>query len=825
MVTWREVKPTQYFTHWAMSDVQELYFPGKERPMPNTVNYRFKNGWTDTGDLPCRQELKNTLPNRYIPCPTGPFKNVKIAANGNDLDFSKFCHRPTLITRSFKCYIKGNPGKATFRIRTCGGVRFWCEEEEVVVFEPFTRNEPKEHIFSFNLKGNRQTLFLRLEDLHERDTTCFFDLQLLDGNQVQTALPVLTNLGRIEQSIKVLNSLRTSKIHYTSDENIIITADHLFSAPTNIKIKGLQAFGRGGLTNDKMQDRCLDIQLSSKNPTSVICRANDLPAGCISIVAEIYIDGAVLSRNLGTTILKSGVELLGNWPNRQKQVLNLVSSSKGFEATVALCNAKLGKNLHRVEQILDACLITIEEKYDCADFTILPLLWLYRDHRNGLPQSLQDRLKAAFLSFRYWLDEPGNDVMWFWSENHALCFHAAQYIAGTLFFNDRFEASEKTGERHKEVAHERLNEWFDAIETDGLCEWNSAAYYPIDLLGLLSLHELAPEFKDRATKLIDQILIMSALHTQATFPAGIQGRCYEKELLAGPHTELGSVMALVLGGQYVTGYDRAAGLLAISSYQPPNNIEKLTRLKNRHSLSARYTQGYKHAGRLSLWKTNRAQLSTARPNHPGTKGHQEQILDVQLATHPLARIWINHPGEERPWGERRPSLLAGSHIVPAVAQYGPYGIVIYDLLKDWSDLKFSQLYASSAAIGKPKLVGNWIIFADEVAVWCSSKISKVDEGQFQNSLWRAFDEQMAWCVTLRLPQENVQAFNKRISILEPCFINQQFSIHTHNGTNLSLDEKGSFLMDGKVVEFEPLSITPHISWQDELFLPLDLKQL
>ena len=38
----------------------------------------------------------------------------------------------------------------------------------------------------------------------------------------------------------------------------------------------------------------------------------------------------------------------------------------------------------------------------------------------------------AVLDYRYWVDEPGNDVMWFWSENHALCFHVSQLLAGAF---------------------------------------------------------------------------------------------------------------------------------------------------------------------------------------------------------------------------------------------------------------------------------------------------------------------------------------------------------------------------------------------------------
>ena len=40
------------------------------------------------------------------------------------------------------------------------------------------------------------------------------------------------------------------------------------------------------------------------------------------------------------------------------------------------------------------------------------------------------------------------------------------------------------------MGEERLSQWFDSVERHGLAEWNSAAYYPIDFIGLLALEHL-----------------------------------------------------------------------------------------------------------------------------------------------------------------------------------------------------------------------------------------------------------------------------------------------------------------------------------------------
>ena len=191
-------------------------------------------------------------------------------------------------------------------------------------------------------------------------------------------------------------------------------------------------------------------------------------------------------------------------------------------------------------------------------------------------------MRAAFLGYRYWLDAPGNDVMWFWSENHVLCFHTAQLIAGTLFPDDIFPSHGKTGRDMAAEAEARLIRWFDAIDDDGLCEWNSAAYYPIDFLGLFTLHDMAPALRDRVRKVLDRIFVMTGLHTTGGVPAGSQGRAYEKEMLAGPATELGSVAAIAFGGDFRPGLDRAATLFCLSDYEPPDATPPVSRAGPAH---------------------------------------------------------------------------------------------------------------------------------------------------------------------------------------------------------------------------------------------------
>ena len=227
-------------------------------------------------------------------------------------------------------------------------------------------------------------------------------------------------------------------------------------------------------------------------------------------------------------------------------------------------------------------------------------------------------------------------------------------------------------------------------------------------------------------------------------------------------TELGSVMALALGHPFRPGYDRAAALLCLSDYAPPPIASLAAPPKGRH-VEARYTQGVGHDGKLTLWKSADGQLATVTDLRTGQHGHQAQVVDVQLSRHPMARLWINHPGELKPWGERRPSLLAGNHVLPRVAQEGPVALLIYDLDRLWTDIPFTQAFADPDAVGAPTRTGEWLTFAGTVGLWCSAPLAPVTSGLYSGALWRAEGKRTAWAVAMRLPDETPAAFAARLS--------------------------------------------------------------
>jgi hypothetical protein len=147
-------------------------------------------------------------------------------------------------------------------------------------------------------------------------------------------------------------------------------------------------------------------------------------------------------------------------------------------------------------------------------------------------RDLKEEMKHCLLNFRYWHDEPGDDAMWFYSENHALMFHVCQLLAGELYPDEVFTNSGMTGARMQEKAVGLLRPWFETFFAIGFTEWNSPPYLPIDALGFASLYAQTSnqEMKDLARKAMDSIYYILAINSLDGIFCTTAGRPYPKEL-------------------------------------------------------------------------------------------------------------------------------------------------------------------------------------------------------------------------------------------------------------------------------------------------------
>ena len=827
--------PGQSINRWHMSLARRELLPGHARRMPDVVDYRFVNGWVATGDLPCREALRGLVARRRIELDDAPtFPSIYVGGEDPRVDFSTFCFRPTLIERWARCILTVPMAQTLhFSAETCGGMHMWCNDTLCLVHEPYDRNIVHRTQFSVEVPPGASVVMVRFDDLHERDTSCFFKLTLISGREVASGLEATISPDRLRDVEATLRGLRTDRIFYETGP-VRAVGDHLPSEPVDI------AFGdRGGAGGaPPMNVLAGDLsgasgqvlfRVSAGSPGAELFDAESQISGCPALRFRAEIGAVALERNLGTTILRPPVVLdQPSLADRKRAALAAMARIGKDEPSRALVLLAAGGDSSDIARMIERTLVPIVERHDCADFWMLPLIWAWRHHAGTrVPDALWARVRAAILGFRYWLDEPGDDVMWFWSENHVLCFHVAQYLAGDTFPADVFPNSGKTGAQHRDQARVRLDRWFDSIEAHGLAEWNSAAYYPIDFLGLFTLMEHAPDsaLAGRARALIDQIFVMTALHTIGGVPAGSQGRVYEKELLAGPATELGSIAAIAFGGPWHPGHDRASALFALTNYAPPEAVLRFARVPAGDTLEARYVQGLDQNAKLALWKSAHAQLSSVAEHRTGDPGHQQHVADIQLAAHPLARLWVNHPGDLRVWGGSRPSYWAGNGIVPRVAQYRNVALMIFDLTLHDHPIGFTHAFVPVEALGEVSAEGHWI-FARAgrgyAALYGSGVPVRQENGLYAGSEWRMDGRRSAWVLVAGSADQDrsFAMFQQACRDLQPEHDadSRTVQVSCPDG-RLALAFEGDLTLNGAPVAFGPLSTVPHVAMNGRSLAP------
>ncbi|WP_052951878.1 hypothetical protein [Devosia soli] len=623
-------------------------------------------------------------------------ESLNLPGSNRRVEFTQFRYRPTRLSRWCRTTIASREDRyCSFRLTTCGGVHIWVDGTLAARFEPFTRNQAQDTVVHLPIKATGGEVIVLSEEMAERDTNWFFELTLLDKTELDIVLPG-AEIGEQAGALKALAAqARCRGEVVTADEKVIL----VFDTPAKLDVDIEVTFASTSHTHASALQR--RVVLPAGATEVFVCHGSELQDGYYNVPLSFSIGTSRVERVIGCAILHTlePQVLPGDLAARKRHALEHAArhGENRMGTVVALLETSQGSD-PRIRPIVEETLRAIEERHDCADFVSVPLLWAYHRHAVDLPQDLRERTESILQGFRYWVDEPGNDVMWFWSENHALCFHVSQLLAGLAWPDAHFSASNRSGREQAEIATHRLGLWLDAVEEDGLAEWNSSAYYPVDFIGLLALAELAPEpIAIRAKRLCDRIFTMLSLHTLNAVPAGSMGRAYDKELRAGPLTELAPFAAVAFGKGWLNSGVASLPLFAAGRYEPPAHLLPYAQPGPGETISAHYRQGYGPAALLSLHKTENIQLSTNSGARARGYGHQQHVIDLRLSTHPMARSWVNHPGEDDPWGNQRPSYWAGNGNLPRILQDGGTALILYRLDAD-ARLDFTHIYAARSGI-------------------------------------------------------------------------------------------------------------------------------
>jgi len=256
--------------------------------------------------------------------------------------------------------------------------------------------------------------------------------------------------------------------------------------------------------------------------------------------------------------------------------------------------------------ILIAALDYIDARKDNADIPlhcILRMIYQFSGD-NRLVEELISRAQQTILGFRYWPDEPGQDSMQTWTENHYILFTSAAYLAGQLFQDKIFPNSGQTGEQKMALNRPRLLRWMNLRYFTGFCEWLSHVSYDEDLTALLSLVDFCEdqEIQQRATVLIDMLLLEMAINNYKGIFASCHGRSYENNKKWAGQECTTDTQKLLFGRGIFTVEDNTSAIAFVLSkkYRMPRVIFDISNDQDRSELLHRQRIGIR-LDQFSWW--------------------------------------------------------------------------------------------------------------------------------------------------------------------------------------------------------------------------------
>jgi hypothetical protein len=761
-------------TYWQLGGIAEARYDVPDQPMKGEMDPFFfltKHKNFIPHEYPCRTTFGVERRGKR-PEITGSFSLSRfwLPFGSPRVDLSGFWFRPTVIGTWARTEIEAaSGGEAVLRLGTCGGAILFVNGTEVGFMADYVRNLEARKDFTVQLKAGLNEISVFFDDLAERDARYFFQMDYVSGPAAAQALPVPCEAAQAASIESALDDMHFEKPVYRSGEVALVTGAALsVSAVAKVTVEGDFM--------SREEPMRFNLMLEAGQTRLALGETASLPSDFRHFHVALTSGGFTAARVFGVEICHAerqgtaGADI----KSRITETLDEISEFGEPDNVMALARLASGRYGEKTDAMIAATLPTIVDCHDCADFALVPLLWCRTAYGQHIGKGVVDKIDEAILSYRYWMDEPGNDVQWYFSENHALLFHTAAYLAGTLHPQARFVRSGRLGSEQSTIGLARVRAWLDHFEKWEMAEFNSAPYFPIDLKGLTALFALAPDadVRERARVAIVRLVTIVARSAHHGILTGAQGRSYEHTLRAAGSLELSGIARLIWGkGNYGRrvhalpqmaislrdhGLEIPAALAAVADWQTPDAQEWV------------FAQGENRIARLYHYKTAHYAMGTAAHYRWNEWGYQETVLQLRLGDNADAQIWINHPGETIHSGYGRPSYWGGSGTLPRLHHYRGLAVLIFQCAAEQPG--FSHAWFPRQAFDASSVSGDTALATSGdgmVMLKGSGPLVMVETGPTAGNELRIEGHRTGWIVRLgeRGADGSEEAFAKRFESL------------------------------------------------------------
>ena len=398
----------------------------------------------------------------------------------------------------------------------------------------------------------------------------------------------------------------------------------------------------------------------------------------------------------------------------------------------------------------------IAARKDCADFVIqaiLRLMFWEREQRRLSPE-INALMKDTVLGFKYWIDEPGDTVMYMGSENHRLLFHVAEWMAGFLFPTDEFTNSRQNGLFHYHKAFTYIAEWLRQRGRFGFDEWHSNSYFPICIAPLLNVHDFATiegqyKLRQMVSAGLDEMFFNLASDSYQGIWGTTHGRSYGIYVKYPDFEGTSALCWLLFGnGSLTHGTSGMAPVcLGTSTYKPPKIIfdmatdnTSVIEAKERHGI---LRTSIPHAD-FVVYRTPDYMLSGLQDHRKGEFESSAHVAQVTLGN--KANIFWSCPHTCGEGSGLRPDYWSGNSVMPRVIQHRNVMSLTFRL-NDFTWM--SHCWFPQERFDEVRLAGNWAFARVQqayVGIYSQNGIQVGDYGQYAGRELQCWADENTWIV-------------------------------------------------------------------------------
>jgi hypothetical protein len=407
------------------------------------------------------------------------------------------------------------------------------------------------------------------------------------------------------------------------------------------------------------------------------------------------------------------------------------------------------------EGVIRATCDFIAARKDCADFVIQGLLrlmvWEREDPR--LSPEINALMKDTVLGFKYWVDEPGDTVMYMGSENHRFLFHVAEWMAGQLFPTEEFTNSRMRGLYHATKGRMYITEWLRQRGRFGFDEWHSNSYYPICIAPLINVYDFAIyedyKLQQMAGTVLDYMFFNLAADSLHGVLGTTHGRSYGINIKYPDFEGTSSTCWLLYGtGSLTHGTSGMSPVLvATSKYQVPKILWRIA-TDDAAVVESRQRQGIlrgtaRHAD-FCVYRTPDYMISGLQDHRKGELESSSHVAQVTLGNKVV--IFWSCPLTCGEGSGMRPDYWSGHISLPRVVQYKNVMALTWRLPEyAW----MSHCFFEQERFDEVRFQGNWAfgrVGAGYVGIFSQNGMVVGDYGQYAGRELICYAEQNTWLV-------------------------------------------------------------------------------